>query len=111
MPTPLSGPAARGGGARPRGNVLVGEYVGRTAVDAAQAVRRVGLRPGLERSLGCEPELVGQVVAQEPPPGSELARNSMVTLYVGAPGPAPSDDGATEPPAGSFASGGVRRTG
>jgi hypothetical protein len=64
----------------------VGDYVGQLAGDAAQAVRRAGLRPGLERSFGCAPELVGQVVAQEPPGGSDLARNALVTLYVAAPG-------------------------
>jgi hypothetical protein len=81
---------ARGGATR--GRLLVTDYVGQTAADAAQAIRRAGLRPGLERSLGCEPELFGQVVAQEPPAGSELARNAMVTLYVAAPGAAAADD-------------------
>jgi PASTA domain len=87
---------------RRRGNprrIVVNEYVGQTAADAAQAIRRAGLRPGLERSLGCEPELVGQVVAQEPPAGSELARNAMVTLYVAAPGAVPDDERSDPQPA------------
>jgi hypothetical protein len=42
--------------------------------------------------MGCQPELLGQVVAQEPPVGSELARNAMVTLYVAAPGATPVDE-------------------
>ena len=65
--------------------MTVGEYVGQVAASAAQAVRRAGLRPGLDRSFGCSPELFGQVVAQDPPAGSELARNGLVTLYVAAP--------------------------
>lgn len=73
----------RGG---PSGRQMVGDYVGQPASDAAQAVRRAGLRPGLDRSFGCAPELVGQVVAQEPSAGSDLARNGLVTLYVAAPG-------------------------
>jgi hypothetical protein len=75
---------------KPRG-LLVNEYVGLTAADAAMSIRRAGLRPALERSLGCEPELAGQVVAQEPPAGSEIARNAIVTLYVAAPGEVPDD--------------------
>jgi hypothetical protein len=97
--------AAEYGAARrrkPLGRLLVSDYVGQTAAVAAQAIRRAGLRPGLERSLGCEPELVGQVVAQDPPSGSELARNAMLTLYVAAPGPASADEGASEPPAPPF---------
>jgi PASTA domain-containing protein len=73
----------RGG---PSGRQMVGDYVGQPASDAAQAVRRAGLRPGLDRSFGCAPELVGQVVAQEPPAGGDLMRNGLVTLYVAAPG-------------------------
>lgn len=49
-------------------------------------MRRAGLKPGLERSFGCEPQLTGLVVAQEPEPGAELARNGLVMLYVAAPG-------------------------
>ena len=82
--------ARRGGG--PSGRLEVGEYVGQPASDAAQAVRRAGLRPGLDRSFGCAVDLLGQVVAQEPEAGSDLARNGMVTLYVAAPGVSPSDE-------------------
>jgi len=85
----------RGG---PSGRQEVGEYVGQPAGDAAQAVRRAGLCPGLDRSFGCEAELIGLVVAQEPAAGSDLARNGMVTLYVAAPGSGPMDEepGASE---------------
>src|ERR1039458_7132903 len=80
----------RGG---PSGRQAVGDYVGQPAGDAAQAVRRAGLRPGLDRSFGCAEELTGLVVAQEPTAGSDLARNGMVTLYVAAPGSEPIDEG------------------
>lgn len=86
--------ARRGG---PSGRLVVGEYVGQAAGDAAQAVRRAGLRPGLDRSFGCEAELTGLVVAQEPAAGGDLARNGMVTLYVAAPGNAPIDEDTDAP--------------
>src|SRR5271166_2053035 len=79
----------RGG---PSGRQAVGDYVGQPAGDAAQAVRRAGLRPGLDRSFGCAEELMGLVVAQEPEAGSSLARNGMVTLYVAARGSEPVGD-------------------
>jgi PASTA domain len=79
------------------GRLVVGEYVGQVAGEAAQAVRRAGLRPGLDRSFGCEAELIGLVVAQEPPAGSDLARNGMVTLYVATPGNAPVDESTDAP--------------
>lgn len=81
----------RGG---PAGALVLGDYVGQSAAHAAQAVRRAGLRPGLDRSFGCDPDLTGTVVAQDPPAGSDLARNAMVTLYVAAPGPTPAQETA-----------------
>jgi hypothetical protein len=89
---------AEGSRGKPQGRLVVSEYVGQTAAVAAQTIRRAGLRPGLERSFDCDPELVGQVVAQEPPAGSELARNMMVTLYVGAPGAVPDDESPDRQP-------------
>ena len=74
------------------GHQTVGDYLGRPAGEAAQAVRRIGLRPGLDRSFGCAAELVGLVVAQDPAAGSDLARNGMVTLFVAAPGGDPADE-------------------
>jgi hypothetical protein len=63
-------------------------------------VRRAGLRPGLDRSFGYAQDQLGTVVAQEPPPGSDLGRNGLVTLYVAAPGPAaPDGDGGDGLPA------------
>jgi hypothetical protein len=94
--------SARRGG--PSGRQAVGDYVGQPAGDAAQAVRRAGLRPGLDRSFGCAEELIGLVVAQEPTAGSSLARNGMVTLYVAAPGSEPIDEG---PDAAGVESGGA----
>jgi hypothetical protein len=64
----------------------VSDHVGQPAAEAARAVRRAGLRPGLDRSFGCEPQLIGLVVAQEPASGEQIARNGMVTLYIAAPG-------------------------
>jgi hypothetical protein len=78
----------------------VGDYAGQPAGEAAQAVRRAGLKPGLERSFGSAPELRGQIVAQEPQGGSELARNGLVALYVAAPGSAPPGGHAGAEPAG-----------
>jgi hypothetical protein len=69
-----------------RGAVIVGDYLGAPAAQAARAVRRVGLRPGLDRQFGCDPETIGLVVAQEPHPGGEAQRGAMVTLYVSAHG-------------------------
>jgi hypothetical protein len=69
------------------GRLTVVDYVGQPAAHGAQAVRRAGLRPGLDRSFGCEPDLIGMIVAQDPPAGSDIARNAMVTLYVAAPEP------------------------
>jgi hypothetical protein len=89
-------------GGPPLRGILASDYIGEMAADAAQAIRRAGLRPGLERSLGCEPELLGLVVAQEPAAGTELARNAMVTLYVAARGPAPAPEPSAGDPAGSF---------
>lgn len=88
-------PPRRGGSSRRQ---MVGDYAGQLAGEAAQAVRRAGLKPGLERSFGFAPELRGQIVAQEPRAGSELARNGLVTLYVAAPGAAPLDQKAVAEP-------------
>ncbi len=77
----------------PPGRVIVGDYVGQLAASAVQAVRRAGLRPGLDRSFGCEADLIGLTVAQDPPAGCEITRNGIVTLYVAAPGAAAEPDG------------------
>src|SRR5438128_27200 len=63
--------------------LTVGDYVGHGATIAAREVRRAGLRPALERRAAGRRELVGDVVAQDPPAGSAMRRNALVTLYVG----------------------------
>ena len=84
---------ARRGPAR----LTVGEHVGHPAGDAAQAVRRAGMRPALDRSFGYPSAETGLVVEQDPAAGTEVARNAMVTLYVAAPAPgAPADSPAEE---------------
>lgn len=67
------------------GCLIVADHVGEAAADAAQAVRRTGLKPGLERSFGWESALIGLVVAQEPGAGEEVTRNGLVRLYIAAP--------------------------
>jgi hypothetical protein len=83
----------------------VDDFLGEHANEAAQAVRRAGLKPGLERSVGHAPELLGHVIAQEPEAGAELARNGLVVLYVAAPGTSVdgqenAEPAAIEPPEG-----------
>jgi len=78
-------PANPGAGRDPVGQLVVDDYVGALAADATQALRRAGLRPGLERCHGYEAAQVGYVVAQQPPAGSRVARNSVITLHVAAP--------------------------
>jgi hypothetical protein len=73
-------------GAAP-GRLTVGDYIGVPAAEAARAVRRAGLRPGLDRQLGHDGATVGLVVAQDPEPGSSHQRGGMVVLFVGAPHP------------------------
>jgi hypothetical protein len=68
-----------------RGAVSVGDYRSVPAAQAARSVRRLGLRPGLDRQFGGEPDTFGMVVAQEPDPGTDAPRGSLVTLYVSAP--------------------------
>ena len=107
-PARASQRARRPVGAARSGRLTVGDYMGQPAADAAQAVRCAGLKPGLDRSFGCEPELFGQVVAQQPEAGSDLARNGMVTLYVAAPGaatgrrPTPSEPDPTPAPRDAY---------
>jgi hypothetical protein len=86
----MSNPTALDGTHRttpPSGRLTVGDYVGAPAGEAAEAVRRAGLKPGLDRQVGYPAESVGRVVAQEPPAGETQQRGGIVTLYVAAPGP------------------------
>jgi hypothetical protein len=100
-PTQVGNAAAKPRRGGPSSRQIVGEYVGQRAAEAAQAVRCAGLKPGLDRSFGGSPELFGQVVAQEPPVGGELARNGLVTLYVAAPGASQAGEDVAAQPAAS----------
>lgn len=84
--TGSAAPAARTGGPGLKGLLRVGDHVGQSAGEAAQAIRRAGLRPGLERCFGFGEQQTGLVVEQDPPAGAELARNGLVRIYVAAPG-------------------------
>ena len=75
-----------------RARVTVDDYEGRPAADAAIALRRVGLRPALERTFHWGEETQGLVVAQEPAAGNEVPLDSTVLLFVSAPG----ERGATD---------------
>jgi PASTA domain len=68
-----------------RGGLRVGAYEGLRAGEAIVAVRERGLRPSLERVEGCAEDQHGFVVSQEPVAGSEVAADSQVFLYIGAP--------------------------
>jgi len=65
------------------GQVEVDDYIGRPAEEAGWLVRRLGLRPGMSQSFGCEPALHGHVVAQHPAPGQSTLRNTIVELHIG----------------------------
>src|ERR1700728_2203882 len=80
------------GGRRPQEHVL-GDYSGRGAAAVADELRRIGLRPGVQRVDAATPEEVGAILAQDPPMGAAAARNSVITLYVGA---APHDPASGE---------------
>ena len=83
------------GGRRPQAHVLA-DYSGRGAATVADELRRIGLRPGVQRVDAATPEEVGAILAQDPPAGASVARNSVITLYVGA---ASRDPAAGERPA------------
>jgi hypothetical protein len=68
-----------------RGRLTVGVHLGETGRDAAQAVRRTGLTPGLELLALNEGAIPGTVIAQDPEAGSELARGELVRLYIAPP--------------------------
>ena len=70
--------------ARGRG-VLVEGYEGLRAGAAIAAVRRLGLRPSLERVEGYEAGVQGFVVSQEPAQGSEVQPGGAVCLFIAAP--------------------------
>ena len=89
-----SSPNAAPGRRRTEAHVLA-DYSGRGAATVADDLRRLGLRPGVQRVDAATPGEVGAILAQDPPAGASAARNSVVTLYVGA---THHDPAAVEPP-------------
>jgi pyruvate dehydrogenase E2 component (dihydrolipoamide acetyltransferase) len=88
-----------------RKRVVVADYAGQPAADAADAVRAADLLPAPERVEVDDPALHGLVMEHDPPPGSDATRGATVTLYVGAaendaapPTAPPMDDPAPAPP-------------
>ncbi len=69
----------------PSRGLRIDQYEGLRAGEAIVAVRERGLRPSLERVEGYEARLQGFVVSQEPAAGVEVAADSQVFLYIGAP--------------------------
>ncbi|MHB1860332.1 MAG: PASTA domain-containing protein [Solirubrobacteraceae bacterium] len=65
--------------------VGVEELAGMRAGEAVAAVRRLGLRPQLERVEGYAADVHGLVVSQEPAQGARLQAGSGVRLFVAAP--------------------------
>ncbi|MHB1833475.1 MAG: PASTA domain-containing protein [Solirubrobacteraceae bacterium] len=63
----------------------VEEFAGMRAGEAVAAVRRLGLRPQLERVEGYAADVHGLVVSQEPAQGARLQAGSGVRLFVAAP--------------------------
>ena len=90
---PQSPPAPSVRQRRTQAHVLA-DYTGRGAANAADDLRRLGLRPGVQRVDATTPEEVGAILAQDPPAGASASRNTVVTLYVGA---APHSTTAADP--------------
>ena len=90
---PQSPPAPSVRQRRTQAHVLA-DYAGRGAATVADDLRRLGLRPGVQRVDAATPEEVGAILAQDPPAGASAARNTVVTLYVGA---APHSTTAADP--------------
>lgn len=65
--------------------VRVDDYEGLRAGEAVVAVRRLGLRPALERVEGYQSGLHGFVVSQEPEQGVEVQPGGAVSLFIAAP--------------------------
>jgi len=104
---PQSPPAPSVRQRRTQAHVLA-DYAGRGAANVADDLRRLGLRPGVQRVDATTPDEVGAILAQDPPAGASAVRNTVVTLYVGA---APHSTTAADPlpPKGQSAPSGPRR--
>jgi len=57
--------------------------IGKQRSEAVEAVRAAGLKPSVQEQQTEVPSQVGRVIDQFPPPGSEVAPGSTVTLVVG----------------------------
>ncbi|MGE5281580.1 MAG: protein kinase domain-containing protein [Chloroflexota bacterium] len=69
--------------------------IGKQRAEAVEAIRAAGLKPSVQEQQTEVSSQVGRVIDQFPPPGSELAPNSTVTLVVGkrSTGAAESEEG------------------
>jgi len=64
--------------------LVLGDYSGRGAATVADELRRLGLRPGVQRVDAVNSAELGTILAQDPPAGTDTPRNTIITLYVGA---------------------------
>jgi serine/threonine-protein kinase len=76
----------------------VPNVIGRLRSEAVQAVRDAGLSPTVEEEETEVPGKVGRALDQFPPPGSELEPGDSVTIVVGSPAAAPSEEEGEEEP-------------
>jgi serine/threonine-protein kinase len=76
----------------------VPNVIGKERREAVEAIRAAGLTPAVEEEETAVPSKVGRVIDQFPPPASELAPKSTVTVTVGKRAPEPvEEEGAAEP--------------
>jgi len=73
----------------------VPNVIGKLRAEAVEALRAAGLKPVVQEQETEVPSKVGRVTDQFPPPGSEVAPSSTVTVVVGK-----TASGSTEPEAG-----------
>jgi serine/threonine-protein kinase len=70
----------------------VPNVIGKERREAVEAIRAAGLTPQVEEEETAVPSKVGRVIDQFPPPGSELAPKSTVTITVGKQAPEPLEE-------------------
>ena len=70
----------------------VPNVIGKERREAVEAIRAAGLTPQVEEEETAVPSKVGRVIDQFPPPGSELAPKSTVTITVGKQAPEPVEE-------------------
>jgi len=75
--------------------VRVGAYEGLRVGEAVADVRRLGLRPAVERREGAEPEMHGRVASQVPAAGSDVQLGSAVSLFIAVPAVSASESGSS----------------